>query len=240
MSELALALLELPARFGEPTAVLAQVEELVAQGPADLVLLPEASLTGYVSPRGVFDPSPFAEERGGPTERALSALARRHRTHLAAPFIERAGAAHYNAFLVFDREGGVIAHYRKRHPWYPERWATPSPVPPPVVAIAGWSVTIAICFDVHTLAEDAANELERAELLLFPSAWCEDEGQDLRAELLPPIARRFGVAVANANWAAGDVKVPGQGASRVWNGRGELLARARSPRLDVVLARGAP
>jgi predicted amidohydrolase len=239
MSALALALLELPARFGRVGEALADVEALVARAPADLVLLPEASLTGYVSPRGDFDLRPLAEERGGSTERALARIAREHRVHLAAPLIEREKDAWYNSFLIFDRSGAVIASYRKRHPWYPERWATPSPAPAPVFAIDGWAVTIAICFDVHTLADESADALERADLLLFPSAWCEDEGQDLRAELLPPLAARFGVAIANANWAAGDVRLPGQGASRAWDRTGALVACASGPRLDVRLERSA-
>ena len=235
MRPLALALLELPARFGEKETVLAEIDELVAQGPADLVVLPEAAITGYLSPEGDFDLAPLAEARGGATETALAAIAKRHRLHLAAPLIERDRDAFYNSFLVFDREGAVIATYRKRHPWYPETWATPGAAAPPVFSVEGWNVTIAICFDVHTLAEDAAAELRQSDLLLFPSAWVELRGEDLRESLLPPIAKGFDVANAHANWGPGDLVATGQGRSRVYDRGGALLATASSTRLDVVL-----
>lgn len=235
MKPLALALLELPARFGQKERVLSEVDALVAKGPADLVLLPEAAITGYVSPEGDFDLGPLAEERGGATETALAAIAKRHRVHLAAPLIEREGRTLYNAFLVFDREGAIVATYRKRHPWYPEEWATPGATAPPVFSIEGRKVTIAICFDVHTLAEEAAAELSVADLLLFPSAWVEDPGDDLRESLLSPIAKRFGVVIANANWAAGDVVASGQGSSRVYGRDGARIATTGSTRLDAVV-----
>lgn len=235
MKPLALALLELPARFGEKEAVLAEVDALVAEAPADLVLLPEAAITGYVSPEGDFDLGPLAEPRGGATEMALAALAKRHRVHLAAPLIEREKGALYNSFLVFDREGTVIASYRKRHPWYPETWASPGLDAAPVFSVEGWNVTIAICFDVHTLAEDAAAELTRADLLLFPSAWVETRGEDLREALLPPIAKRFDVAIANANWAPGEVVAAGQGTSRIYDRTGARIATAASSRIDALL-----
>lgn len=237
MRPLALALLELPARFGKKELVLAEVDALVAQAPADLVLLPEAAVTGYVSPRADFDLRPLAEPRGGPTETALAAIARRHGVHLAAPLVEREKDAYYNGFLVFDRAGAVVATYRKRRPWYPETWATPGESAPPVFDVNGWKVTIAICFDVHTLAEDAAPQLMAADLLLFPSAWVEEPGDDLRESLLPSIAARFDVAIANANWAPGELRIPGQGTSRVYDRTGARIATAHSARLDVVLSR---
>ena len=99
----------------------------------DLVLLPEASLRGYVSPDGDFDLAPFAEPLGGPTWRALSAMARRHGTNLVAPLVLAEGEHFYNAMVAFDRRGEPIFTYRKRHPWYPEVWATPGPEPAPIV-----------------------------------------------------------------------------------------------------------
>lgn len=50
------AALELPAAWDHRERQLAAVDALLTFGPdAELVLLPEASLTGYVSPDGDFD-----------------------------------------------------------------------------------------------------------------------------------------------------------------------------------------
>ncbi len=85
------AALEIPARYDRAADNLALVDSLLSRGPCDLALLPEASLTGYVSPQGDFDLSRFAEPKDGPTARALAELARKHRTHLVGPLIERDG-----------------------------------------------------------------------------------------------------------------------------------------------------
>jgi len=55
--------LEIPASFDRARENLELVDALLARAPTDLALLPEASLTGYVSPQGDFDLTRFAEPR---------------------------------------------------------------------------------------------------------------------------------------------------------------------------------
>lgn len=225
--------LEVPATYGAPDAVLGWVEERLGRGPrADLVLLPETSLTGYVSPRADFDLRRFAEPPGGPTSQKLSALAARREAAVAAPLILREGDACFNAMIVHDASGRPVATYRKRHPWFPERWATPGPEGPPLFALGELKVTIAICFDGHFLEEeeDSRRALSGADLLLFPSAWVDEE--DTRTPLLSGLAREFGISIAAANWGAGVVRVPGQGDSYLMGPDGEVLARAVDGRAD--------
>jgi predicted amidohydrolase len=230
MRRIRVAALELSARWGARAAALAEADALVASNAEiDLVLLPEASLTGYVSPSGDFDLRPFAESIDGTTAGELAALARRHRVHLVAPLVERASDGRaYNAMIAFDREGNRKAVYRKRYPWYPETWASAGHSSHPIIDVEGVRVTIAICFDVQFIAREPGRELasalEAADVLLFPSAWVETE--DSRAEMLPRIARRFGVAIVNANWGEGSPRVRGQGGSMIVSARGEIVARA--------------
>jgi predicted amidohydrolase len=225
---LRVTVLELPATWGDPRAALASVAYELERGAAtDLVLLPEASLTGYVSGEGEFDLAAFAEPIDGPTARAVAALARRHRVHLVAPLILAEGGCHYNAMVGFDRDGEAIFTYRKRHPWFPETWATAGPLAAPLLEIEGTRVTIAVCFDVHFLEEDAAEALDAADLLLFPSAWVEED--DSRPSMLPALARRHRIVIANANWGAGLVWIAGQGGSSILDAAGEVLAFAAVP-----------
>jgi 5-aminopentanamidase len=229
---LRVAALELPARWNEPALALAEVGRLLGSAPApDLAVLSEAAITGYVSPDLDFDLGPFAEPLAGATAAALGALARAHGCHLAAPLVERDGDRTYNTTLVLSPDGTLLARYRKRHPWYPETWATPGDEPPPVLELGGARVTVAVCFDVHFVAEDAARQLRDADLLVFPSAWVEDH--DSRDSLLPELARRFDIAIVNANWGIGSPGVPGQGRSRILGRDGEVLATAGGPgRID--------
>lgn len=216
--------LELPARFGDVRGSLARLDAALAAARADaarvgervdVAVAPEACLTGYVSPGGDFDLARFAEPAGGPTERALAALAGAHSLTLVAPLVERDGARVFNACAAFGPDGAALARYRKRHPWIPETWASPGDLPYPLFAAGGLRATIAICFDAHFLEDEAAEALSAADVLLFPSAWVDDAGDDARAAIFTRLARRFGVAIVNANWGPGDVRVRGQGGSRI-------------------------
>jgi predicted amidohydrolase len=222
------AALELPARWNDFRAALDDADALLARGPAcDLTLLPEASLTGYLAPNGDADLRRFAEPVDGATTRALADLARAHRTCVAGPLIEADGARFYNALVVVDAEGRTIARYRKRHPWFPETWATPGDDAPPSFTIAGARFTACICFDVHFVVEEASDALRAADVLLFPSAWVE-EHDDSRASMLASIARDFDVAIVNANWGPGVPRLPGQGASTIVSRDGREVARVES------------
>ena len=233
---LRVTVLELPASWGDPEAALALVSRELERGPAtDLVLLPEASLTGYVSPAGSFDLAPFAEPIDGPTALATAALARRHRLNVVAPLVLAEDHRSYNAMVAFDRHGEPIFTYRKRHPWFPETWAAAGELAAPIVEIDGTRVTIAVCFDVHFLEEDAADALDASDLLLFPSAWVEEE--DSRPTMLAALTRRHRIAIANANWGPGAVRIAGQGGSSILDHRGETLASTsrRVMRADAIV-----
>jgi predicted amidohydrolase len=119
----------------------------------------------------------------------------------------------------------------------PETWATPGEEPLPEIDVEGARVTAAICFDAHFLSEESAEALARADVLLFPSAWVEEE--DSREKLLGDLARRFDVAIVNANWGAGLPRVGGQGRSMILSRDGRVVAEAEgatSPaRVDATL-----
>ena len=231
-----LTVLQLAATWNEPARVLRRVETLLADGPAtDLVLLPEAALTGYVSPELDFDLTASAEPDRGPTFDALAALAVRHRTAVVGPVILRRGDHVYNTMVAIDAQGEQVFTYAKRHPWYPETWATAGSDEPPVVTIAGRRVTIGICYDVQFVDEDPQDALRAADLLLFPSGWVDADAT--RIPLLTTLARRFDLWIANANWSAGVVEVEGQEDSCIIAPTGDVIAYADAGecRIDATL-----
>jgi predicted amidohydrolase len=230
-----LTAVQLPARFEAFAQQLAFAEELLAGGgKTDLILFSEAVLTGYVSPQGAFDLSRFAEPVDGAAARAFAHLARRFDALVVGPVIEKHGAQCFNALVAIAPDGQRVMHYRKRHPWMPETWATPGDTPHPLFDWRGATFTAAICFDVHFLAEEAASQLTAADHLLFSSAWVDEEGDALPGHLRP-LAQRFGVSVLNANWGVGKPKVPGQGGSLFISREGVLQERLErgAARLDV-------
>ena len=240
---LRIAVVELSARFAEPDAAFADLERLLvgvdrAETP-HLVLLPEASLGGYVSSEGDFDLRPFAEPLHGPTTDRVARLAARAGCCIAAPLIEEDDGRLFNAFVVVDPDARIVHHYRKHHPWYPETWATPGARAPSTFELHGRRLGLAICFDIQFVQLDSREMLEEADVLLFPSAWVDDGDDDLRAPLFETIASRFHLTVANANWGPGAPAVSGQGTSRVVSPHGEVARVASvkgvARRLDVTI-----
>ncbi len=240
---LRVAALELPHLHGHVDRCLARFDEALARvaPTADLVLLHECALTGYVSPWGDFDLAPFAEPTDGPTAARLADLARRHRVALAGPLVEREGARCFNGLALWDDAGARVGHWRKRHPWFPERcWASEGDLGTPVVTWRGLRVTACVCFDIHFVADEAAPSLREADVLLFPTAWVDERRRDdLRARLLPPLARRFGLTVLNANWGVGEPRVWGMGRSRVVSPDGATTLAAPLEGLDASVVHAA-
>ena len=229
-----LTILELPARWNAADRALAEVDAaLTTRAETDLVLLPEASLHGYISPDGDADLTRFAEPIDGPTSCAVAGLAAKHRVHLVAPLVLREGAALYNAMICHAPDGTRPFVYRKRHPWIPETWATRGTELLPVVTIADRIVTIAICYDLHFLPRESAAQLEAADVLLFPSAWVEDP--DFRIPRLQRLAHNFQLPIANANWGAGDIVLPGQGRSCIVGADGTVIGTVEAGRVDLVV-----
>lgn len=229
---LRIAALELPHRFGMPATQLVALDQclLGLRGEVDLVVMPETALTGYCSPQGACDPTAWAEPLDGPTMAQCASLARDHGIALLAPLVEDApgplGPRRYNSAVLFDAEGERVGHWRKRHPWHPEKWATPGDLGTPVVSLRGVRLAVAICFDIHFVADDAAEALAAADVLLYPSAWVDDDAHDARGPLLSQLAQTHGLWVVNANWGLGLPRVRGQGGSRIVDPTGREVVRA--------------
>jgi predicted amidohydrolase len=185
------SVVELPASWGDPRGQLDLADEALRDGiPTDLVILPEAGLTGYVSREGDFDLSRFAEPIDGRTATMCGDLAADHNIHLVAPLVLREGDTCFNAAVLYGPSGSVKAVYKKRHPWFPEGWATPGRDPLPMIAIADLTVTIAICYDIHFLPVDSAPALAASDLLVFPSAWVDDQ-EPSKLPLMTDLARHM-------------------------------------------------
>lgn len=225
------AAIELPARYGDPDGQLRAFDRALASlppGGPTLAVLPELSLTGYVSPRGDFDVTRFAQGLDGPLLRAVARIAVARGVSLLASWVERDGARCFNSAALIDESGATVLHYRKRHPWFPETWATAGDLGTPVATIHGRRVAVAVCYDIHFVSAEAGATLDAVDALLFPSAWVDDEEEDddARGSILPALARDHGCAVVNANWGRGWPRVLGQGGSRIIRGDGETAARA--------------
>lgn len=232
--------IELPHAFGTSDAQLARLRQVIVAitppepGVSRLLVLPETCFTGYVSQEGNFDLSHFGETLDGKTGRAISALAKEHGVGIVGPFVERvsdgASTQFFNTTLALNERGERIATYRKRHPWYPETWASPGDNDVPTFTFGDRTCAICVCFDVHFVHAESSAALDRADVLLFPSAWVEsatDDEDDDRRAILARLARAHHVAVVNANWGVGLPAVRGQGGSLALDRNGVTVGERR-------------
>ena len=159
---------------GTRQAVVAGVEQ-AAQAGAEIVVLPELALTGYVFADAA-EAASRAEDTTGSQITLLRSLAARHGLVLVAGWCERSGGERpYNSAVVIDA-GNLVASYRKTHLWGSEKDIfTPGDRPPPVVQTRHGRIAPLICYDLEFPELVGAVARADAQLIAVPANWprCE-------------------------------------------------------------------
>ncbi|MDI3339264.1 MAG: carbon-nitrogen hydrolase family protein [Sphaerobacter sp.] len=169
----------------ENIAVALELIERAAAAGADLAVLPEA--VDYLGEHGQAQAEPIP----GPTSEAFAAKAREHRIWLLAGSIHEAGGdpsgRAYNTSLLFNRQGELVATYRKLHLYDVELTGNVSVKESDQIApgdeivtadIEGHRAGLAICYDLRFPELFRLHALEGAELLLLPAAFTLFTGKD--------------------------------------------------------------
>ncbi|MDQ6526411.1 nitrilase-related carbon-nitrogen hydrolase [Nocardioides sp. LHD-245] len=152
---------------------LRRAESAFAAG-ADLVVLPELAIGGYVVDPG--RAREVAEPLDGPTTAAFSTLAGRTGGMVAYGFCESAGSGRqdtelFNTVVVVDGDGPVL-HYRKLHLFDRELEAyTPGDRGLPIAPTRYGVLGVCICYDLRFVEVLRAMSLRGAEIVLAPAAW---------------------------------------------------------------------
>jgi len=141
---------------------------------ADLVVLPEMAVTGYVFPdrESVWA---VAEEADGPTLGAIAEVARRRACWIVAGFPERAGDKIFNSALVVNPAGERVFTYRKTLLYEEDlHWAEPGDNGYRRFDTDAGSFGVGICMDLN---DDRFVEWLRAEqptAIAFPTNWVKE------------------------------------------------------------------
>ena len=233
-------------------AKLIGLVELAATNGAKIVVLPEASITGYLSQdlktnwqldgwpiESVFtgrDPTPCAETVPGPSTKAFAALAKRLGIYVTVPFVEVVPAHEdiptkfFNTVCLAAPSGEIVAHYRKLTPWpVPEKsWATSGDRGVQTFDTEYGRVGLAICFDIHTILDKYKSRALWA--LLYPIAWVADSHPaDWFWHILPGRLKSFNYYVVGANWSVDEPqKWYGYGFSTIYAPGGAILTTSHS------------
>ena len=153
------------------------IEEAADKG-ADFVVLPELFSTGYnldiVGPR-----LPELIERvDGPTVTALQAAAKKYGVYVVGGVAlekEELPGVFYNSSVFIDRAGELAGTFDKTHLWALERFYFRSGCEFPVFDTEFGKVGIMICYDMGFPEVARILTLKGAELIVCPSAWCEED-----------------------------------------------------------------
>jgi N-carbamoylputrescine amidase len=136
---------------------------------ADIVILPEMAVHGYVADARRL--APVAEPVDGPTTAEWRRVAANHDGYIAGGLCERDGDALYNSAVLVGRDG-VILHYRKVHLFADEKVAfRPGDLGFPVGHTRFATVGLCVCYDLRFVEAARIMALRGADLICVPTAW---------------------------------------------------------------------
>ncbi len=149
--------------------IRATAAQASAQG-AQLLLVPEASLTGYNIPLALAQE--VAVEADGSTTAALKSICQEYAIALAYGYIERAAGALFNTVQVIDATGTIVSHYRKTHLWgdLDRNLFKAGDAFAPAFELDGWRLGLLICYDIEFPETVRHLALAGCELVLAPTA----------------------------------------------------------------------
>lgn len=235
------------------TKKLTKLVKEAAKNGAKIVVLPETSITGYLSQDlktnwhlkgwpiekqfAGKDPAAHAETMDGQSVKHFAALAKELDIYLTIPFLEVEPAKkkgndpkYFNTVCLANPKGEVVAHYRKLTPWpHPEKsWATAGDRGVQTYDTEYGTVGLGICFDIHTILEKY--EKHALWALLYPIAWVDTEHPaEWFLHKLPERVKPFKVHLIGANWSVDEKQEwRGYGFSEIISNEGKVVAAAKS------------
>ncbi|ATG46863.1 carbon-nitrogen hydrolase family protein [Celeribacter ethanolicus] len=191
---------------------------------ADVLIVPELLVPGYNHPR---KHRREAEPLDGIWMQALRAMVAKVGCALVIGWAERDGDKVYNAASCVDRDGTLLAHYRKVQLFGEMEHAsfTPGTELAPPFDLCGRRCGLLICYDIEFPGHTATLAHAGAEVIFVPTA--NPEGYEHVQEVLVPArAHELGGFVAYANYCGTDNGLTFGGGSTVAGPDGRALARA--------------
>jgi len=231
------ALAQLEPALQDKAANVAKIEKAAAEAHADLLLVGEMFLTGYMA-RDAF--ARLAEPVDGPSVKAIRAIAEEHGTHIVfgMPELEPGTKRLYNTSVLVTPEGKV-ASYRKVYP------ANFGPFEEGLYFGRGDRLTLVdtklgkigllICYDSFFPELAKAYALQGADLLAIISA-SPATSKPFFDRILPARAIENALPVLYANLVGTELNIVFQGGTQAIGPRGEDLGKAKDFEESIVSA----
>ncbi|MDD4873640.1 MAG: carbon-nitrogen hydrolase family protein [Dehalococcoidales bacterium] len=144
-----------------------------ADANADLVVLPECSLTGYMF-ASLEEAMPYMEIIPGPSTGVLMTISRELGIYIIVGLLEIDNSQYFNTAILIGPEG-LIGKYRKTHLPYlgVDRFLNPGDQPLRVYKTAIGNIGIHICYDCNFPECARVMTLLGADILALPTNWPE-------------------------------------------------------------------
>lgn len=227
--------------LGDKQANLAIVEDFVrraADQGADLVCFPELGTSGYRQDLLADKLHMLAEPADGPSAQRIGRLAAEHGVWVVLPIIEASSVPGvvYNSVVLINRSGEVAGSYRKNHAYSTEGHYFAPGREMPVFDTDFGRIGIMICYDMGLPETARILTLQGAELILVPSAWCQEDEDiwDINIACRALENRCFLAAVNRVGSEGATLTMHGK--SKIAGPRGETRAEGKRFVEDLVVA----
>ncbi|WP_203228060.1 nitrilase-related carbon-nitrogen hydrolase [Roseovarius dicentrarchi] len=196
---------------------------------ADLIITPEMALGGYNI--GPAQCRALAASADALVE-GMKSIAIDHDIAIIAGLALPGPGAPYNAAIALDAAGAELGRYHKTHLYgdVDRSQFSPGAALPAVFTLNGWTVGLAICYDIEFPEVARALALQGADMILVPTANMSPF-DSVATRLVPARAEENAVFVAYANYTGVEGAFDYGGLSCICGPDGNDLARA---------AQGAP
>lgn len=167
------AILQIDSVLGDIEANLAKIDKMI--GTIDdpdvrMAVFCEYGLTGYCT-----DLTKIAEPIPGPSSEALERIAKKYNIWISGGTAELVDGRIANTSLMVSPEKGLVAKYRKIHPFGDEKYSIVFGDEPVVVDTELGKVGLTICYDFCFPELVRGLVLKGAELILNSTFWFADD-----------------------------------------------------------------
>ena len=240
MKDLRLAAAMMRAVVGDKQGNLQRVEALAVEAAgagAELLVLPEACLTGYTVRESM---ARWAEPVPGPLTEAVSDLAETHGLAILAGLVEKGAGGREYLTQVLVGPDGILAAYRKTHLGPTEKTLFQAGDRIEVTEALGVRFGIQLCYEGHFPEVTLAQALGGAEVILLPHASpreSPEEKLDRWLRYMPARAYDHTVFLAAVNQVGDNgAGLTFAGIALIIGPKGQILAQAAGNQPALIVA----
>lgn len=228
IEQISIALLQhtpVPNELDSAIERLSQAAVRAADQGCALLVVPEASVTGYNIPKSTMQN--IALEADGKVTEQIGSICTQHDIAICYGFAERAEDRYYNCVQLIDKTGSVAGKYRKTHLWgeLDRTLFSEGDDLSPLIQLDGWTIGLLICYDIEFPECARRLALEGADLLLTPTGLMQP-WREVAERVVPTRAYENQVFIAYANYCGNEGDLNYEGRSCIVGPDGVDLARA--------------